>query len=302
MIPDRNEICALIVTYFPDPGFPEHVTAILDQVGGIIIVDNASPEAFRKRALEPVAVYAGVRFILNSRNLGLAAALNQGLAEANDAGFEWVVTLDQDTRVFQGCVEALLEALEGCALRPAVIGSNYFNINKGRPFLRIGSVRAQTCLPRKTVITSGSMIHVPTALAIGGFREDYFIDSVDHEFCLRVRRFGHRVVISRRLGMAHGIGGAARNRVPFTRIVIPDHPPVRKYYMARNTLVTVLDYFAQEPAWCLKQMFRLAAELGSVVMLEKNKRAKLKAFAAGLMDGSRRRMGPCLRDWANAGS
>lgn len=34
------------------------------------------------------------------------------------------------------------------------------------------------------------LLRLEFAKAIGGFRDDYFIDSVDHEFCLRAAKRG----------------------------------------------------------------------------------------------------------------
>lgn len=66
-----------------------------------------------------------------------------------------------------------------------LIGGNYWNTHAQRHFLH--ARRALLFRERKTLITSGMLIPLSLFGKIGMFREDYFIDSVDHEFCLRAR-------------------------------------------------------------------------------------------------------------------
>jgi rhamnosyltransferase len=231
----------------------------------------------------------------NRVNLGIAKALNQGLQHALESNCQWLLTLDQDTRCYPDAVQTLLAAAATCIPEPVVIGGNYFDAKRGRHDAPV-DLRGD-CLERKTVITSGCLVQSGFAANIGGFREDYFIDQVDHEFCLRARRHGGRVVITRKPIMHHSVGGDAGPKVPFRGQMLPDHSPVRKYYITRNSLVTVASYWKTEPLWCLIRTVRLLLGLPTMLLLETEKPAKARAFAAGCRDGLRRRMGPCPHRW-----
>lgn len=37
-----KDVCAVVVTYFPDRNFPERISKIAEQVGKVIIVENGS--------------------------------------------------------------------------------------------------------------------------------------------------------------------------------------------------------------------------------------------------------------------
>ncbi|MGI0014597.1 MAG: glycosyltransferase family 2 protein, partial [Nitrososphaera sp.] len=169
---------------------------------------------------------------------------------------------------------------------------NYFDPQTDR--IKVPTGQDADFLEQKTVITSGSLIDVRLAVASGGFREDYFIDQVDHEFCLRVRAHGQKVVISCKPVMTHSVGRPGGVQIPFLG-VLPNHPPLRKYYIARNTVVTVAEYWRREPEWCLRRMVRLVLGLGLMALLEEHRFSKVRAFAAGVADGMRRRMGACGR-------
>ncbi len=151
-------------------------------------------------------------------------------------------------------------------------------------------------LEQRTVITSGSLIDAVFARAIGGFREDYFIDQLDHEFCLRARSCGGWVVITRKPVMEHSVGEAGGAWIPFLGR-LPNHPPLRKYYIARNSVVTIAEYWRREPDWCLRRLVRLLMGALSMLFLEKHGYSKIRAFACGVADGLRGSMGSCRRKW-----
>lgn len=290
-VPSASNVCAVVVAYFPDADFEARLQTIFPQVARLVVVDN-TPDAVSPSADLKAAWGERLHYIANHANRGVAAALNQGLEYALQQGLPWLLTLDQDTQCYPDMVEILVRAYEGCLPRPAVVGSNYYDPLNLR--LKV-EVKDQTeCLEQKTVITSGSLVDTRVAKQVNGFREDYFIDQLDHEFCLRVRAHGYRVVISRRPAMAHSVGRPGGARLPFLG-VLPNHPPVRKYYIARNTVVTVAEYWRLEPAWCLRRLVRLLLGLGEMALLEEHRFSKVRAFAGGVMDGLRRRMGPCQR-------
>jgi rhamnosyltransferase len=288
-----DSVCAVVVAYFPDETFSARIRDLLPQVARVVIVDN-TPEEDAARGLEnALHGLPQVHLISNEANLGISVALNQGLHYAVNAGCKWALTLDQDTQCFPDMVSTLLKVSQACTPMPAVVGGNYLDPRSRNPKVAISEAGA--FLPQKTVITSGSLVDARLALAIGGFREDYFIDQVDHEFCLRARAHGHQVVISRKPVMAHSVGESGGVRMPWLG-TLPNHPPVRKYYIARNTVVTVKAYWRREPQWCLRRLARLLLGLGGMAFLEKQGFAKVSAFAGGIADGLRGRMGPCTRE------
>lgn len=290
-VPSATNVCAVVIAYFPDEEFEARLQIILPQVARLVVVDN-TPEAIAPSAALKATWGDRLHYIANRANRGVAAALNQGLEFALKQGLPWLLTLDQDTQCYPDMVCILGRAYERGQPRPAVIGSNYFDPLNHRLKVQLGDETES--LEQTTVITSGSLVDTRVASHIKGFREDYFIDQLDHEFCLRVRAHGHRIVISRRPAMAHSVGRPGGARLPFLG-VLPNHPPVRKYYIARNTVVTVAEYWRREPAWCLRRLVRLFLGLGEMALLEEHRLSKVRAFAGGVMDGLLRRMGPCKR-------
>jgi len=142
---------------------------------------------------------------------------------------------------------------------------------------------------------------VPLSLfkAIGLFREDYFIDSVDHEFCLRARAHGCRILISCRPVMEHNIGAHVVNASRLRQFMSFNHSPARKYFIARNTIATVKLYFFQEPLWSMRQGWRLLSDFASILLFENEKLKKAEAFMVGAIHGIIGRTGRIEEAWPN---
>ncbi len=291
----NRRVCAIVVAYYPDPAFGSRLETILSQVDALLVVDN-TPTGVREQRLAGLmrGNEAKLKIFTNPQNLGIAVALNQGLDHALSIGSNWILTLDQDTQCFPDMLDTLINTYEACELKPSVIGSNYVDPQLGK--LAVSDTGGSLCMDSKTVITSGTLIDAKSAHAAGGFREDFFIDQVDHEFCLRMRAFGHRVVISAKPAMTHSVGSLGGVSLPFFGS-LPNHPPLRKYYIARNSIVTITEYWRQEPGWCLRRLTRLALGLLFMATLEKQRFAKVRAFTFGIVDGLYRHMGACQRAW-----
>ncbi len=288
--PTPKNTCAIVITYNPDTEFKLRVQQVLAQFARVFIVDNGSANDARAM-LSTVAEDGKVCLLSNAANLGIAQALNQGMSRALQEGFVWAVTLDQDTLVFADMLETLIAVHADCGLEQVLVGGNYLNVNKQRNFIDCKRDR-ERYRERKTLITAGTLIPLDMATRIGGFRSDYFIDSVDHEFCLRARANGFKVIISCKPVMSQSIGSGIVAGSMLSRFASFNHSPVRKYYIARNTLVTARDYFFDEPAWALRQMWRLLSDFISILLFEKGKFTKARAFLLGIIHGLGTKMGP----------
>lgn len=284
----KTNVCAIVVTYFPDEGLFDRLTNIVPQVSALIVVDNTPSEARLRPARLPRAHDTEVLLIENSENLGVGEALNQGLRQALAWNCDWLLTLDQDSRCYSNMVKTLLNASASHTPRPAIVGSNYLDLRNGST--KVSPHGLSACIEQETVITSGSLVDVQVADKVGGFRADYFIDQLDHEFCLRLRANGYCVVMCREPVMEHSVGKDGGAWLPWLGR-LPYHEPLRKYYIARNSLVTIKNYWRQEPGWCLRRALRLLLGLLLMSTLESERRSKAKAFAIGVKHAICRRMG-----------
>lgn len=283
--PKKENICAVVVTYHPEPDLPVRLTTLTKQVGAAVIIDNHSNDK-AVAMLREISKQPDVHVVFNNENLGIASALNEGVMWAKERGYQWVLAMDQDTTPLDTLVEGLVAVYKDCSFRERIgmIGSNYIDPNTG------GICKQPGLLWKKEsfVITSGSIMPVQAFEEIGPYRDDFFIDQVDHEYCLRLQRCGYEVLFSFHIGMSHPVGKIGVHRLLWKQYKTTNHKAFRRYYRMRNKTVVKREYSSKlrDSVWryARKDAFR-------ILLFEDHKFLKIGAIVLGIMDGLRGKMG-----------
>jgi rhamnosyltransferase len=287
-------ICAVVVTFYADTDLADRISRVARQVPQIVIVDNGSSSACVDQ-LKHIADSFSTHLILNSRNEGLGAGLNKGIRWAASQGFQWALTLDQDTTVAPEMVETLAAVVDSYSPseRLAVVGSNFRDKINGALFREPASTaNGSAGTEMASVLTSGSLISIPVFQSIGAFRDDFFIDCLDHEYCLRARSHGFHVVLTSRPVMEHGIGHVTSHRLLWRNVNTSNHSPLRRYFTVRNTLILTREYLFKDPGWITYALWGLTKSLVLILLFETDRIAKLKFILRGGLDGIFGRTGP----------
>ena len=283
-----------MITYHPDDEFPRVLERISAQVGALVIVDNGS-DAAELGMLQRAAAGTSIQLICNGENLGIASALNIGIHKAASLGYAWVLLLDQDTLVSPDMV-ATLSAIQASFPAPdrlGVIGAGYAG-DEGLACASSGEDHSGASWQEvESVITSGSLLSVAAFDAIGAFREEFFIDHVDTDYCRRARARGYRVIKSVSPLMSHAIGAPTTHRVLWTSKRTTNHGPDRRYYFTRNDTVLLREN-GKHPMgmWVLKSLLRSVRICKRILLYEPMKTRKVGAVMHGWWHGVRGRLGP----------
>ncbi len=226
-------ICACIVLFNPDiKKLKSNIEAIVNQVDGFVIVDNASDK--NKSVYNLCQEYKCISLIQNDENKGIAMALNQGNSWAYDHGFQWIITLDQDSQcdpLLIGYYQKYMNNDKVGILCPSVIcdGKNDYQAP-------LGCEEVDFCL------TSASLTNLRVWKEIGGYNEWMFIDFVDNEFCLRVRIAGYRILKVNQAVIQHELGNRKEISLFNRKIVLYNHNAKRNYYYVRNSVYFIRKY------------------------------------------------------------
>jgi rhamnosyltransferase len=284
--PGKGNICAIVVTYFPTGDLTRRFRAIREQVAKLLVVDNGSCGGSAD-CLRLARSQLKLEVIHNKSNLGIAAALNQGARWAEEQGYSWALTLDQDSVVAEDLVESLSAVYEEFPDKQklAVIGSNYADPTMRRSFLDLNKDGNCSWKDVKTTITSGSLLSLHAYHAIGQFRDELFIDCVDFEYCLRARSRGFRIIMARKPLMEHSIGAVTGHKLPWKMSTTSNHSAARRYYMTRNQLLLAREYFWKEPTWVISTLYRHLKDTILLCLFEKEVARKLRFIAVGALDG-----------------
>jgi rhamnosyltransferase len=286
---ERSEICAVVVTYFPRPGCAENLAAIAPQVGRLVIFDNGS-SAESLAPVEAAAQQLGATITRFRSNLGIAAALNGGLRFAREHGYRWLATFDQDSRCTPGMIEEMARAFKSHPQPQTVAIVSPCHVDRRLGFTireRGSEASGEGWRIIPSTMTSGNLLNVGIATAVGGFDDSLFIDYVDHELCLRLRSHGYRILEATRARLLHSLGSIERRLFLFTRVTVTNQPVVRHYYRTRNRLIVWRQYWKREPVWAIRDVRRFLLETVCVVLYERQVRAKVPMIVRGLRDGLR---------------
>jgi rhamnosyltransferase len=306
MAPLKHPVGAVIVTFYPDVQFKARLSAISKQVSHVFVVDNTANEDIAHQLKNWADEIKGT-LILNVSNLGIATALNIGTKAAENAGFKWVITFDQDSTPSIDMTEKLLETLAKGANSEtvAIVGSNiahryipnssysWLTQQKGLPFLFERATVINSDLENVTmVITSGSLINLSILEKLGGFRDEFFIDYVDTEYCLRAKKAGFKILVSAKAILNHQLG-EKREKKLFGIIFKPTfHSALRLYYISRNRISMFREYALIFPHWLLFDLTAAFYNAFRIFLLEDKRFDKFVAILQGTWDGLRGKMGP----------
>jgi GT2 family glycosyltransferase len=270
-------------------------------VDEVIVVDNASSDGTLPMLR---ARYPDVTILNLSTNAGVGGGYAEGLSYAAiHKKYDWIWLLDQDSVPRCDALERLLQSLD-------MVDSNRENIGilASLPILP----ETKTVYPgsvwlngshRKApdpglspisfvdaVISSGSLVRREAIEKAGLPRADFFMDFVDLEHCLRLRRHGYKIAVVRDSVLDHAIGSPRHISLPLGTRAWRDHVPWREYYKARNEVFTIWNYY---PGWRsrLSVVRRLSKHAIGVLLFGKAKRECLRMMYLGVEDGRSGKLG-----------
>ena len=297
-------IASVTVAYNGAEVLARHLDALYRQtkeLDEVIVVNNASTDASLKLVANG---YPRVKILNLPENVGVGGGYAAGLAYAAvDRKHDWIWLFDQDSVPAKTCLEGLLNALlqlGGNAASIAVLAP--VCVHTGTKMLYSGHLwRDGRMVPTlgdpgqpinfvDFVISSGSLIRREAIEVVGLPRADFFMDFVDYEHCLRLRRHGFKIAVVRDSHLEHVLGDPSKFNFFGRTKYWSDHAPWRFYYMVRNEVFTIWEYY---PQWRNKVflLFRLGRYALSLCLFGKRKMACLGMMWRGFLDGRSGRLG-----------
>ena len=230
-------IAGVVILYHPDQGLPQRMSSYLPWLDHLYVIDNSeNPSRLMNQ-------YPKIQYIADGRNQGIAARINQAATMSIQAGYQWLLTLDQDSFFEGNSLEQYLHCIEGY---PAKNDTAVFGVQFTNRKLSHSQCNAEEALD---LITSGSIINLEHFFAVGGYDEKLFIDQADYDFSFRCKMNGFKVVRMKNIFMQHSLGKQSQHISfkTFRKTSRSLHNPVRIYYMLRNYLYMKKTYGDQFP-------------------------------------------------------
>lgn len=262
---NKDNLWAVVVWYHPTEEQKANVDTYAPYVHRVVIVDNTDD------------------------NIGIAAALNRGIRECIAGGAKWVLTMDQDScfndneNDNDNNIYSLRHYIAEANAYPDIADVGLFS-----PVQDYRSVRTQDAPPYRNllaVMTSGNLLNTAVYQQTHGFREEFFIDEVDNEYCIQLHELGYSVTLVTGAHLRHQLGERQTIRLlGLWKKEIITHTPQRYYYMSRNNRYCQ-QLHPQQKTFFQKRLRRL---IKRVLLYENGKIEKLRMIINGWNDGRKK--------------
>lgn len=223
----NGRILAIVVTYYPERDLlVRNVEAFIDHVDKVLIWENTpskDKQPYRYITHEKVDYYGdGVNSI--------SRALNFAWEYANENGYDYLLTMDQDS-YFEN-FEFYVDRTVFCKDAPEGIWTPQMNGEK------VSDDYEEIDIP----ITSGMLASIKIVNTIGGWNESYTIASVDDEFYLQAHLRGIGKYKVKDASLLQRFGTPREVTVLGHTLVLRNYGPQRLHDIYRNNIILIRKY------------------------------------------------------------
>jgi rhamnosyltransferase len=279
-----SKVAAVVVFYNPEINVLNNLNTYINQIDKLFVVDNSYDN--NSTLLEKLEDLSKIEYISNKNNIGIAAALNIGAKKAIEEGFDHLLTMDQDSEASPSLVPTLLEGFS-IGAKVALVSPVVYH-RKGKNIINKSGKSFEQVI---TNWTSGSLLDLNIFKETGGFKEELFIDYVDHEFCLRLNKLGYKIYVCNRTFLKHNLGKIEEINLIFRKVYPTNHSAIRLYYRARNRFYVKKIYKKLFPDFFKQDNKDFWKSFLKVILFERDKFEKIKYFFWGYLDYKKNKFG-----------
>lgn len=280
---NKKNVYAILVAYNPDSSELQlAVDNLLSQTDFVVVCNNSDYD---------VTLHSADRIrVFNFReNLGIAEAQSIGMKWAFENGADFILQMDQDSLLQEHTVTKLMDRyfeLTKVGYTIGVIGPRHYDkitkeVDEGR-LIKGNNIPGHNCHIIHATISSASLIPLSAYEAAGSMDDGLFIDSVDWEYCWRLKKLGFITVRDNDVLLGHRVGEGKQKLIGSIDARIPS--PIRHYYHTRNLFL--LFPRAYVPIyWKLSNLFKLFIKLFVYPFAFKDGKVRFKYIVCGIKDG-----------------
>ncbi len=259
------KIAAVVVVYNPEiEQLKRNIESYASYVNEVIAVDNSDYNIdYNSFNIEKIV------WMKQHENYGIGKALNVGVNKAIEDGCDYVLTMDQDSKFSNNLIDEYLKYVNESI---AILSPNYIiDRKKNKQYKEKTNTMYWT-------MTSGSLLSIKAYKKIGNFKEEFFIDAVDYEYCLRARANGYKIIQVNSAYLLHNPGITKEKKILFFNYKYGYMSPLRLYYQIRN-LSCIAKEFKSYRSYLV-----IIMKLAKIFLLFDNKKEFLKMFKKARKD------------------
>ena len=274
------KIVACVVLYNPSLEVIANIQSYYPFVNYLIAVDNSEQKNETiEQALQSRFNNLAYKFL--NANLGIAAALNIACSIAIENKFDWILTMDQDSSFVGNDLSKMITDID-------TIEAQYKKVGIITPYHVLAEDYIedlkQDFTVRKIAMTSGNLLNLKTYLVAGAFEEKLFMDFVDYEYCLRLRKYNYTIIQDNKVRLKHSLGNFRIRYFFGQKLGISNHNYQRRYYMTRNSLMVGTRHYMVDKKFFYNVLLNnLVLDPFLILFYEDNKLAKIKSIWKGVV-------------------
>ncbi|MEE3343283.1 MAG: glycosyltransferase [Bacilli bacterium] len=281
------KLAGVVVLFNPSNLVLDSINTYIDDVDVLYAVDNSSvdnSELFKNKK---------IRYVANMDNLGIARALNIGADMAINDGYKYLLTMDQDSKFENKGVYKLKQMIINYSKNKILIDKFGSNVNKIGLYSPVHVINNDPSIMGISndkydspinVMTSGNIINLDSYKKIGGFKDWFFIDCVDFDYCLNLRKNGYEIIRNNSIVLNHELGSFVEKKI-FGKIYTTfEHNYIRRYYIVRNRHYLYDMYKDDFKDYCELEKKCTKREFKLVWLCEKHKIKKTWYMLKGYLD------------------
>lgn len=275
-----SNIYGVVTLYNPDlEEAARNINRYLNDIGKLLIWAN-SPVEDRDKFLDQLTDRSKVEFVQSDKNAGVVKALNAALRRARAGGYEYLLSMDQDS-TWNDFGDYLEKAMTVRANDESVTITGPYAVETEEEAMSApGGV-----MYLDYVIVSGALYDISMFDKTGDFAEVYFIDAADEEFCLRAGTYGFRHAVIGDSMLVHRFGERIEHKILGIKIVTHNYSSLRYYYSVRNHIWLIRSGYS--PASRSLRLFGryVIKTFIRALFFETDRKDKVSAVFRGIRDG-----------------
>jgi rhamnosyltransferase len=245
----KNNFAACVILYNPKEEDISNILTYINKVKTVYIFDNTEGKSNENLFQN----FENASYFWDNENKGIAIRLNEGCKKAIENGFEYLLTMDQDSSFLEENLDVYFKDILNFSNKEQVA---IYNLEYDKEYLSVK--KDQVIFEKKDhLITSASVMNLKLFSNIGGFDENLFIDGVDIDYCYAAMAKGFDNIQFKNNYFKHSLGEPVRKGSVTSLYLIKKnvriHSAIRVYYMKRNMLYLEEKYGAIFPEFIDKQ-------------------------------------------------
>ena len=285
-----NRYCGVVVWYNPDIEVINNISTYITDLDKLYIIDNSCER--NMELVDKIIDNDKIEYISLGGNRGLAYALNKGCNKAIDEGFDYILTMDQDSYFELNSVKLMKEFIKKSNKHYAIIAPNVKSVYIDE--LENKKKIAYTVLTEGKnkeliwVMSSGSMMCIKDFVEAGKFDEKLFIAHIDIDLGIALNNLGKKIIMLSDVIIYQTFGNSKPKKILW-KVVHPSFAnPVRTYYLFRNQVYLLKKYGIKSYGIINVKLYKFIVK---IILFEDKKIEKILMAVKGIFHGVSEKMG-----------